>query len=160
MKSLDTWLTEYGESHRNPVNKMLHWVCVPLIVFSLIGMLRAIPVGNVWINPATVTVALALLYYLTLSLRLTLGVVAGFALMYCGVEVCRRALGTHLAVAMLVCFVLAWVGQFIGHRVEGRKPSFFKDLQFLLIGPIWLLAAVYRQLHLLGDAARQRPTSG
>ena len=41
-------------------------------------------------------------------------------------------------------FVLAWIGQFIGHLIEGKRPSFFKDLQFLLIGPAWLMAFVYR----------------
>ena len=36
--------------------------------------------------------------------------------------------------------------QFIGHAVEGKRPSFFKDLQFLLIGPIWLLSNLYRRV--------------
>jgi uncharacterized membrane protein YGL010W len=45
-----------------------------------------------------------------------------------------------------VLFVLAWIGQFVGHAIEGKRPSFIKDLQFLLIGPMWLLADVYRRL--------------
>jgi uncharacterized membrane protein YGL010W len=48
---------------------------------------------------------------------------------------------------MLAVFAIAWLGQFIGHKVEGAKPSFFKDLQFLLIGPLWLLSYVYQRLH-------------
>ena len=42
--------------------------------------------------------------------------------------------------------MLAWIGQFIGHKIEGEKPSFFEDLQFLLIGPAWLLGAIYQKL--------------
>lgn len=152
MKSLDLWLSEYGVSHRNPVNKTLHWICVPLIVFSLLGLLRAIPVGGDVVNAATVAAVLALFYYLSLSLRLTLGIVIGFALMYWGVQACYYALGAYFVVVMAACFVIAWIGQFIGHQVEGRKPSFFKDLQFLLIGPLWLLAALYRRLHLLDSS--------
>jgi uncharacterized membrane protein YGL010W len=53
-----------------------------------------------------------------------------------------------LWVTSLVIFVAAWIGQFIGHAIEGKRPSFFKDLQFLLIGPLWLLAAAYRRLGL------------
>lgn len=155
MKPLDVWLQEYGESHRNPVNKALHWVCVPLIVFSLLGMLRAVPVGDAWINAASVAGVLSLLYYLSLSPRLALGIAAVFVLMYWGVEASDVALGRHFPAAMLACFVLAWVGQFVGHKIEGRKPSFFKDLQFLLIGPLWLLAAVYRRLHLLQPLDRR-----
>ena len=47
-----------------------------------------------------------------------------------------------------VLFVLAWVGQFIGHKIEGKKPSFFEDLQFLLVGPVWLLRFVYERMGL------------
>jgi len=43
-------------------------------------------------------------------------------------------------------FVIAWILQFIGHAVEGKRPSFFTDVRFLLIGPAWLLAFLYRAL--------------
>jgi uncharacterized membrane protein YGL010W len=45
-----------------------------------------------------------------------------------------------------VSFVLAWIGQFIGHKIEGKKPSFFKDVAFLLIGPAWLMSFIYKKL--------------
>jgi uncharacterized membrane protein YGL010W len=45
-----------------------------------------------------------------------------------------------------IVFVVAWIGQFYGHKVEGKKPSFLKDIQFLLIGPAWLLHFIYRRL--------------
>jgi uncharacterized membrane protein YGL010W len=46
----------------------------------------------------------------------------------------------------LIIFTGAWIGQFVGHKIEGKKPSFFKDLQFLLIGPAWLLSFIYRKI--------------
>jgi uncharacterized membrane protein YGL010W len=48
----------------------------------------------------------------------------------------------------LLIFILAWVGQFIGHKIEGMKPSFFQDLQFLLVGPMWLMHFVFKKLGL------------
>ncbi|MEG2033750.1 MAG: Mpo1-like protein, partial [Janthinobacterium sp.] len=45
-------------------------------------------------------------------------------------------------------FVLAWIGQFIGHQIEGKKPSFLDDLRFLLIGPLFVLGFLYRRLRL------------
>jgi uncharacterized membrane protein YGL010W len=45
----------------------------------------------------------------------------------------------------LVLFVLAWIGQFVGHKIEGKKPSFFQDVVFLLIGPAWLLHFIYKK---------------
>ena len=55
-------------------------------------------------------------------------------------------MGSKLFTISLVLFVVAWIGQFIGHKLEGAKPSFFKDLQFLLIGPAWLLSFIYKKM--------------
>ena len=46
----------------------------------------------------------------------------------------------------MLIFIFAWIGQFIGHKIEGQKPSFFEDIQFLLIGPAWLLSFIYKKL--------------
>lgn len=146
MKTLKQWLDEYSVSHQNPVNKAFHWACIPLIVFSMWAALKAIPVGNALLNPATLVIALFLAYYARLSWQLALGMLGIFGLMYWGVLALEAALGARLIWAAAAIFVAAWVGQFIGHQVEGAKPSFFKDLQFLLIGPLWLLADVYRRL--------------
>ena len=151
MRPLSDWLEEYGVSHRHPLNEALHFVCVPAIVLSILGLLWAIPVPrelaavSPWVNWATLTAALVLVYYLVLSPQLALGVLTVFVLMLLVVRG-LAALPYPLWVTCLAIFLVAWIGQFIGHAVEGRRPSFFKDLQFLLIGPVWLLASVYRRL--------------
>ena len=154
MKPIAQWLDEYSLSHLNPVNKTLHWICIPPIVFSLLGLLRAVPVGGA-LNAAAIAALLALAYYLALSWRLALGAAAVLALLYWGADLSFHQLGRLHLPAMIAVFVLAWIGQFIGHQVEGAKPSFFKDLQFLLIGPLWLLAFVYRRLGLPLAPARR-----
>ncbi len=150
MRSVDQWLEEYGESHRHPVNKALHWICVPAIVLTVLGALSLVPlplltVHRSWANLGTLTAVLALLYYLRLSPALALGVLPPLALAFAGIEA-LTALRWPLWQSCLAIFVIAWIGQFVGHAIEGRRPSFFKDLQFLLIGPLWLLAFVYRAL--------------
>lgn len=146
MKSIRTWLDDYSESHRNPTNKRIHWICVPVILLTIFAALRAVPVGDSAINAMTVGAVLALLYYALLSWRLALGMLPVFVLVGLISEASYRALGAgpHLAVVAAV-FVVAWIGQFVGHKVEGKKPSFFKDVQFLMIGPLWLLADVFRR---------------
>jgi uncharacterized membrane protein YGL010W len=150
MRSVEDWLQEYGESHRNPANKLLHAICVPLIVLALLGLLWAIPVpaplarAMPLANWATVVVAAGLVYYALLSPRLALGVVPVVALMAL-VLLRLAALAVPLWQTCLAIFVVAWIGQFVGHAIEGKRPSFFKDLQFLLIGPLWLLGFVYRR---------------
>ncbi|KAA9339394.1 DUF962 domain-containing protein [Hymenobacter busanensis] len=145
-------LAEYGESHQNPTNKLVHWICVPLIMFSLLGLLWSVPMPaalhrlSPWLNLATLVMVLAVAYYLRLSARLSVGMVVVWVLMAAALRVVDAQATLPLWAVCLIIFVLAWVGQFWGHEVEGKKPSFLKDLQFLLIGPLWLLHFVYRRL--------------
>ncbi len=157
--TLDRWLDEYAESHRNPVNKRLHWICIPLIAFSIAGLLRVIPLGNGWVNATTVVGVLALAYYAVLSPRLAAGMLVIFALLYGLLQAVYHAAGGAMVPIMVAIFVVAWAGQFVGHHIEGARPSFFKDVQFLLIGPLWLLAHVFHRLHWL-ERAPARPVHG
>lgn len=155
MKSIDHWLEEYGESHQNPTNKTIHWICVPLIVFSLAGLLWSIPHGyfagilpaalDPFLNWATLFLLFALCYYFVLSKTIFLGFIPVIALVLGGNFAILQA-GLPLFWVSLSIFVAAWIGQFIGHKIEGKKPSFFQDIQFLLIGPAWLLHFVYRRV--------------
>ena len=148
MKSIHGWLDEYSVSHRNFKNKVLHRICVPLIVWSALGAVRAIPGGDDFFNACTLVIAAMLAYYAMLSWRLALGMTLLLAATYALIEATYHNLGALHVPLMAGIFVLAWIGQFIGHKIEGAKPSFFKDLQFLLIGPLWLLADLYQRLSL------------
>ena len=154
MKTIHQWLSEYAESHQNKTNKTVHWICVPLIMFSLVGLLWSIPIPELFnrfnfpINFGTLFLIFALLYYLTLSVRLTFGMLLITAVIVAGNNY-LATLGTlPLWLISLIVFAVAWVGQFIGHNIEGKKPSFLKDMQFLLIGPLWLLSFVYKKLNI------------
>jgi uncharacterized membrane protein YGL010W len=143
MRSLESWFAEYGESHRHPVNQRIHTICVPLIFFSILALHRAIPrmgwmaaVPEWLLNWATISLVGPLVFYFLLDRRLCLAMVAQIVAMLWGVE--KLAEWEVLLPAGAVIFVVAWAGQFVGHRIEGRKPSFFKDLAFLLIGPLWV----------------------
>ncbi len=155
MRRIDELLTEYGESHQNATNKAIHWICVPLIFFSIVGLIASIPSdalqnvmgpGNPYANWATVILALVLIYYVTLSIPLSIGMMLFSALC---LFLARTLSQTDLAplwLISIVIFVVAWIGQFYGHKVEGKKPSFLKDVQFLLIGPAWLMHFIYKRL--------------
>jgi uncharacterized membrane protein YGL010W len=150
MRTVAEWLGDYGASHDNPTNKLLHWLCVPPIVLSVMGLLWSLPVpaafaaASPWLNWATVAAAAAVIYYFALSPALAAGVLLAF-LVLLAVTHSLAQLPWPLWLTSLVIFVVAWIGQFVGHSIEGKRPSFFKDVQFLLIGPLWLLAAAYRR---------------
>src|SRR4051812_8476097 len=153
MKDVDQWLEEYGESHRNAANKTLHWICVPVIVLSLIGLLSCVPVPTSlrgaapYLNWGTALLVFGVVYYSALNWRLAIGMAVFVALVVLAIRALQQ-LPLPLWQSCLLLFVLAWTGQFIGHRIEGKRPSFFKDVQFLMIGPLWLLSFVYRKLQI------------
>lgn len=155
MKSAEEWFNAYGVSHKNKTNKLIHWICVPLIFFTLLGLLSEIPAGGLksffpeniqpFIHYGTVVVIIGLLFYARLSASLTFGMFLFSGLNLWIISLLNQA-GIHVGYLSLTIFVLAWIGQFIGHKIEGAKPSFFEDLQFLLIGPIWLLQFIYKKV--------------
>jgi uncharacterized membrane protein YGL010W len=151
MKKINVLLNEYGQSHQNDFNKAIHWICVPLIMFSLIGLLIHIPfisIPQMFFNWGSVALLLALVYYFTLSYIMFLGFIPiAILILYLNwnlIQVCNQN-NCNSLILLVIIFIAAWIGQFIGHKIEGRKPSFLKDLQFLLIGPAWLLDMSFRK---------------
>ena len=155
MSRIDPLLAEYGESHQNHTNKMIHWICVPLIFFSVVGLIWSIPSAGLkslvgmdspYVNWASVVLILLFIYYLRLSIPLAFGMLlfAGICLFFA--NLLESSIAQPMWLMSIIIFVVAWIGQFYGHKVEGKKPSFFKDLQFLLIGPAWLMHFIYRKV--------------
>lgn len=153
MRTVQQWFDEYGESHQDPRNKVLHWICVPIIVVSLVGLLWSLPVPAAFgsisplLNWGTLLVVAALVYYFAMSWSLAMGMLVFVAAIIAALALLDR-LSVSLWILCVALFVLAWIGQFIGHQYEGRRPSFFKDIQFLMIGPLWLLSVIYRKLRI------------
>lgn len=150
MKSAQDWFDAYSIHHQNPVNKAIHWICVPAIFFSTAVLIAAIPFPFFvvpFFNWATVAFFFVMAFYLRLSLSLALGIGVFCVMCLWGIETLLQYNQTLWYWGLLI-FITAWVGQFIGHKIEGQKPSFFDDLQFLLIGPAWLLSFIYKKLHI------------
>ncbi len=158
MRKIDLLLEEYGESHLNHTNKILHWFCIPLIVFSLMGLLASIPAGIInqffpdfiktYINWASVFLFFTFLYYLRLSITLAIGMLIFAVLCIMGNVWVRTVISLPLWESSMIIFAPAWIGQFFGHKIEGRKPSFLKDIQFLMIGPAWLMSFILKKLNI------------
>lgn len=149
VRPVDRFFAAYSDDHRHPTNQWLHVLCVPAIVWSLLALVYCIPLGAELPTgslAAVMAIALAA-FWLWLSVPIGLGAAVLMALSWGSVAALHAAFGTTvLAVIGASVFVVAWVGQFIGHHIEGRRPSFFTDLVYLLIGPVWVLAKGYRKL--------------
>jgi uncharacterized membrane protein YGL010W len=152
MRTVHEWFASYSSDHQNPTNSALHWICVPAILWSAIAALWTIPspgmlgVAGFW---AILALAATLAFYFTLSRTLALCMLVVFVVFGWVASVAYASLGaTNLLWLALGVFVVAWIGQFIGHAIEGRRPSFFTDLAYLLIGPAWLTGKLMRRAHI------------
>lgn len=140
VRAIDSLLSKYGESHVNHANELIHIVCVPVIVFSLLGLVWSVhPIA------AGLVTVMSLAYYVQLSKGFAIGMLIMSLLMLTLLAAMPPKVVLPVSVAL---FVLAWIGQFIGHEIEGKKPSFLDDLRFLLIGPLFVLSFLYRRLNL------------
>lgn len=139
-RPIEHLLGVYAESHRHPKNELIHCVCVPAIVWSLLGLLWAL-------HPllALAVTVISLVYYWSLSRSLAIGMLIMSGLMLGLWSVLPPAFIWQIAVAV---FIVAWIGQFIGHHIEKKKPSFFDDLRYLLIGPLFVLNILFRRLNI------------
>ena len=153
MRTLQDWLEAYGESHQNKTNKKIHYICVPAIFFSIVGLLMSIPtpileqlfqLNNSFIeNWATVVLIPIMVFYIRLSISMAIKIISFY--MFCVIFNGWIAFYTEGWVVSLLIFLMAWIGQFYGHKIEGKKPSFFEDIQFLLIGPAWILNDIFKK---------------
>lgn len=156
-KSIHDWFNEYAQSHQNKTNKIIHWICIPLIFWSIIALFSLIPSDsmkifnnetlNQFAHFGTIIILIGLLFYLKLSFKIFIGMFMLSLVVLIDIWLVNQLFDkntfTYLTISI---FVLSWVGQFIGHKIEGKKPSFIKDIQFLLIGPAWLIGFIYSYL--------------
>ncbi|MFY0591909.1 DUF962 domain-containing protein [Roseivirga sp.] len=159
MRKIDQLLGEYGESHQTKFNRIVHYFCVPAIFLSLIGLFAgiALPVAvqeflpevlRPFAHVGSVIVILGLIYYLRLSVILFFSMLVFSTIVLLAIQQVVLLDLAPLWVVMLVIFVVAWIVQFVGHKHEGKKPSFLKDVQFLMIGPAWTMSHLFDALNI------------
>jgi uncharacterized membrane protein YGL010W len=137
-RKVDRLLAHYEESHRHPTNELIHYIAIPAIMLSIVGLLFAI---HPWV--AYVFVAASLVYYALLrapAFLLTMLVLTALALALV------HAMGGLVLPISAAIFVVAWIFQFVGHKIEGKKPSFFEDIQYLWVGPLFVLSKLFLKL--------------
>ncbi len=153
-RPIDDWFAHYSGDHQNHTNQRIHVIAVPLILWSVIGLLWCIPVPGTLFR-AGLWAALAMFcawrVYYRASRAIGFGMLAVFVAMAWLTRWMHDTYGTEGLLKLSIgVFVIAWIAQFVGHSklYEGKKPSFFTDLKYLLIGPAWVLAKLFRKLNI------------
>jgi uncharacterized membrane protein YGL010W len=136
-RKVDQLLAHYGSSHTHPTNELIHFAAIPLIMLSLCGLMFAL---HPWV--AYAFIAASMVYYARLSIVFFISMV-----IWSGVIIgLVHAMGSQVLIASTAIFVGAWIIQFIGHKIEGKKPSFFEDIQYLWVGPMFVLSKLFIKL--------------
>ena len=166
MRDLSTFLHDYGDSHRHPVNQWVHIFCVPAIFVSTLGLFWLIPVGQwlglegaaaYWVNGGTLLALLCMPFYPRLSMGVSLLMLGWLAVSIAVVTLVDRS-ALSLGWSALVLWLVAWAVQVWGHKVEGKKPSFTDDLVFLLVGPVFVSLELAYKLGLSRTPGHGRPS--
>jgi len=147
MRTADEWFNEYSATHQNSLNQKIHYVCVPAIFWSVAALISVIPVPSsfpTWLNWTVLIFIPVLGFYASIGLKYFFMMMMASIVTVLSVYVLANA-GISIGPVALLIFVVAWIGQFYGHKVEGKKPSFFTDLLFLLIGPLWVIEKAFRK---------------
>lgn len=151
MRTVNEWFASYAADHRNPTNRAIHWVCVPTIMWAVIAALWTVPpVLPQWFRPglwAVLAMFATFLFYRRLSRNLGYAMALVFIASGLIAWALYRAIGQRsLLILAALLFVLAWIGQFVGHAIEGRRPAFLTNIVQLLIGPAWLMGKLMRRM--------------
>ena len=146
MKKIERLFSEYSESHNDAVNKRIHLIFVPLSFFAIMGIISILPSPHFYLKNfglisvvSFFSILLVAFYYVTLSWRIAIIMLTIMMILQFLISIINAQFGHLSGILFLILVVISWGSLFYGHHVEGKKPSFLKDLQFLLIAPIWLL---------------------
>ena len=133
MSVLTRLLESYEKNHQNPINEAIHIIAIPLIMFSILGMTAAFDIFLEYI-----LVGIVIFYYLKLS-KIAALLMLVWLLIYLGLVVLLKS---YIIEISILLFAFGWILQFLGHFIEGKRPSFFEDLRYFLIGPLFVVQKV------------------
>lgn len=153
-KKVDILLDEYTAFHQHPSNKLIHFVCIPLIILGILGLAWSIPFPhlaflgkyNGFLNWASFVIAFSGYYYYRLSPVFTYGLIIVIFLMSLVIVQLEKWAMTGGPAIWLVCavfLILAGVAQFIGYKIEGKRSSLVQHARFLIVGPLWILKKIW-----------------
>lgn len=150
MHETDKWLSDYGESHAGVSFGGVYWLAVLALVIGTVGMLWSLPVPQEFadispvLNWGSTFLMAAVVYYFIISMSLAIGMlpfVFGIAALQIWLVQSPHSLA-HVAVSVSV---LSLAGLYLGQRSNGGIRAVFRDIQLMMIAPVWLLSIVYRR---------------
>lgn len=152
MRKIDLFFAEYRQSHQHQMNKLIHWLCTPLIFWTVLGFISLIPTPThrlyfEYMSPASlVAILLITLFYARLSLQISLIMFILMLIMEYAIHMINMGNQKYSWIIYLSVFSSALTFQWLGHAIEGKKHSLLKSPRYLLIGSIWFLGFIFKKI--------------
>ena len=145
MQPLEQPMGMYTAYHRHPLNRVIHFIMVPAIVWSLLVWTDLVPlftISGIDITLAFVLMGALLVWYLMMDFALGVASVAVFTVLLVTAISLNETVGAATAAGIAgIVFVASWVFQFLGHGVwEKRRPALMDNALQVLIAPMFLVA--------------------
>lgn len=150
------YFEKYSESYQTPAQKIIHWVSMIVIIFSLLGLFWAIPFPylkflgqyNGFFNWASFLIAAGVYYYYKKAPTLSYIVfLLFFACSYFVMQLdnLHKSGGPALWLVCGVLFIVFASLQFSNLKIKNKKPSFSDGLNFMIISPLWVLHFLFKR---------------
>jgi uncharacterized membrane protein YGL010W len=148
-RPLITYFGQFDVTHKQRANRLLHFVCVPLMVFGILTLTWAFPFPqlgflkayNGYFNWASFVIAFWVYYVLKQSPLLSyimLFIMFAFSYLVMQLQNWDKSGGLPLIWTGTIIIALAALGQYLGSIKEGRA-SWQIDRKLFLIAPLWVL---------------------
>ena len=158
-RPIDVYFDKYNEYHTNQVNRIISYICIPVISFSILAFVWSLPFPDLdflgknksFLNWGSFLIAFTIYYYQRLSPILSymmILVVFGFSYGIIQLEHWQKAGGMVLPQVCVILFVAANILQLIGYKLEGKKTVLFFDFKFLLLSPLWVLSLILKKFNI------------
>jgi|SRR6516225_8102181 uncharacterized membrane protein YGL010W len=141
--TVEEYFATYQDYHRNNINKVIHFIFIPVIVYAILNLLYQVQfhLGELPLNCGLLLYIIVGVFYSTLNVRLALGIGVLALPVYLLARITPWEIG-------LAAFVVGWAFQFLGHHLEGKKPAFLTNFLHLFIGPLWITSHLMEKLRL------------
>ena len=151
MNETDGWLRRYEETHSDLTNPVVYWAAVPMVVLGTVGLLWSLPIPDAFyeisplMNWGTAFLMAAAVYYFIISVSLAIGMLP-FVIGVAGINMWLDGSDFSLLRVSIVLLLAGIIGLWLGHRNQGGIRPVLDDLQFMMIGPAWLLSVLYKRI--------------
>lgn len=140
MKKFEKMLETYAAHHTKKINKLLHFIGVPIIFLAIQIFLSNFSLTLFFLSLPWLMLITLISYYLLLNTYLGIITAAFLTLITYLAHIITVYDNSVSNVLVLILFIIGWIILFIGHYFEGKSPAFLENILQIFIAPMFLVS--------------------